>query len=49
MFDPRMLALYAARVSGSEILADRKGALLGALARQLVLGGRRARALAAAA
>src|SRR5205814_1933089 len=48
MFDPRMLALYAARVSGSEILADRKLALLGALGRQLVLGRRRARDLAAA-
>jgi flavin-dependent dehydrogenase len=49
MFDTRMLELYAARVSGSEILADRKAALLGALARQLVLGRGRARALGAAA
>jgi flavin-dependent dehydrogenase len=48
MFDDRMLELYAARVSGSEILADRKVALVGALARHLLWGRRRARALAAA-
>lgn len=33
LFDRRMQALYAARVSGSEVLADRKRALLGALGR----------------
>ena len=36
LFDRRVQQLYAARVSGSEVLADRKGALLGALARHLV-------------
>jgi menaquinone-9 beta-reductase len=45
MFDERLLSLYAARVCGSEILADRKLALLGALARHLLFGGRRAKAL----
>jgi hypothetical protein len=49
MFDPAMLALYAARVSGSEVLADRKGALLAALARHVVSGRRRAQRLAAEA
>jgi flavin-dependent dehydrogenase len=33
LFDERMQALYAARVSGSEVLADRKLALLSALGR----------------
>ena len=33
LFDRRVQELYAARVSGSEVLADRKAALLGALAR----------------
>jgi menaquinone-9 beta-reductase len=33
LFDRRVQALYAARVSGSEVLADRKRALLGALGR----------------
>jgi hypothetical protein len=33
LFDRRMQQLYAARVSGSEVLADRKLALLGALGR----------------
>ena len=46
LFDPRMLSLYAARVSGSEVLADRKLALLGALGRHLVYGRSRRRALA---
>ena len=36
MFDRRVQQLYAARVSGSEVLADRKGALLAALARHAV-------------
>jgi flavin-dependent dehydrogenase len=47
MFDDSMRALYAARVCGSAVLADRRGALLGALARHLLFAGRRARALAA--
>jgi flavin-dependent dehydrogenase len=47
-FDPRMLALYAARVSGSEILADRKLALVGTLLRHLAFGRGRAQALARA-
>lgn len=33
LFDRRVLTLYAARVSGSEVLADRKVALAGALGR----------------
>jgi menaquinone-9 beta-reductase len=49
LFDPRMLSLYAARVSGSEVLADRKLALLGALGRHLLYGRRRRRALGEAA
>ena len=36
LFDRRVQQLYAARVSGSEVLADRKGALLGALLRHIV-------------
>ncbi|HVV53479.1 MAG TPA: FAD-dependent monooxygenase [Polyangia bacterium] len=36
LFDRRVQELYAARVSGSEVLADRKRALLGALARHAV-------------
>jgi menaquinone-9 beta-reductase len=49
LFDQRMLQLYAARVSGSEILADRKMALTATFAKHLFLGRRRARALMAAA
>jgi flavin-dependent dehydrogenase len=45
MFDERMQQLYAARVSGSEVLADRKGALLGALGRHLVHARQRMREL----
>jgi flavin-dependent dehydrogenase len=45
--DARLRALYAARVCGSEVLADRKLALLGALARHAVTRGRRRAALAA--
>lgn len=48
LFDQRMLQLYAARVSGSEVLADRKLALAATFAKHLFLGGRRARALMAA-
>lgn len=48
LFDRRMQELYAARVSGTEVLADRKLALLGMLGRRVLWGGRRARALAAA-
>jgi menaquinone-9 beta-reductase len=36
LFDRRVQQLYAARVSGSEVLADRKGALFGALLRHVV-------------
>jgi menaquinone-9 beta-reductase len=36
LFDRRVQQLYAARVSGSEVLADRKGALVGALLRHAV-------------
>lgn len=45
VFDEEFLRLYAARVSGSEILADRKGALARVLARQLLWRGRRRRAV----
>jgi geranylgeranyl reductase family protein len=45
LFDRRMLQLYAARVSGSEILADRKLALTGTLLKHLFLGRVRARAI----
>jgi menaquinone-9 beta-reductase len=47
-FDEQMLRLYAARVAGSEVLADRKGALLRALAGHLIWRRPRSRALAAA-
>lgn len=43
--DRRMLNLYASRVSGGVVLADRKLELLGILARHLVLRGRRRRQL----
>ncbi len=36
LFDRRVQQLYAARVSGSEVLADRGGALVGALVRHAV-------------
>jgi flavin-dependent dehydrogenase len=49
MFDERMQRLYAARVSGSEVLADRKHELLAALGRHIVLAPSRLRALAARA
>ena len=39
--DRRMQELYAATVSGSEVLADRKGALLAALARHMLAAPRR--------
>jgi flavin-dependent dehydrogenase len=45
LFDQRMLQLYAARVSGSEILADRKLALTGTFIKHLFLGRGRARAV----
>ncbi len=48
LFDRRMLELYAARVSGSDVLADRKLALTSTFLRHLVLGRRRKRALIAA-
>jgi len=48
MFDERMQQLYAARVSGSEVLADRKRALLAALVRHALHARRRMRALGAA-
>ncbi|HVU49893.1 MAG TPA: hypothetical protein VHL80_04355, partial [Polyangia bacterium] len=49
MFDERMQALYAARVSGSEVLADRKGELLAALGRHALRARSRMRALATTA
>ena len=48
MFDPAVRALYAARVSGSAVLADAKPALVRALARHAVAAPRRVRQLAAA-
>ena len=48
MFDPRVRALYAARVSGSAVLADQKTRLLTALARQAVRAPARLRRLRAA-
>jgi flavin-dependent dehydrogenase len=48
MFDTRMQALYAARVSGSEILADRKRELLAALGRHVLHARKRLRDLGAA-
>jgi hypothetical protein len=45
MFDERMQQLYAARVSGSEVLADRKGELLAALGRHALRAPTRLRAL----
>jgi geranylgeranyl reductase family protein len=48
MFDRRMRALYAARVCGSAVLADRPGALLGALARHALVAPLRLRRLARA-
>jgi len=41
LFDARMLALYAARVSGSGVLADQKGALASALVRHIVAAPQR--------
>jgi flavin-dependent dehydrogenase len=48
MFDERMQQLYAARVSGSEVLADRKGELLAALGRHALRVRSRMRALGTA-
>lgn len=51
MFDPKVLELYAARVSGGLVLADHKRALMAALARHVFRGpgrNRKVRALAAA-
>jgi flavin-dependent dehydrogenase len=45
MFDREVQHLYAARVSGDAVLADRKPALLGALGRHLFLGRQRMTAL----
>jgi flavin-dependent dehydrogenase len=47
MFDERMQQLYAARVSGSEVLADRKRELLAALGRHLLHAKGRMRELRA--
>jgi hypothetical protein len=46
MFDRRMQELYAARVSGSTVLADRGLDLAGALVRHVVRAPRRLRRLA---
>ncbi len=48
LFDRRVQKLYAARVSGSEVLADRGGALLGALLRHAVAAPARLARLRAA-
>jgi flavin-dependent dehydrogenase len=48
MFDERVQSLYAARVSGSEVLADRKRDLLAALGRHVLHAPARMRALARA-
>ena len=45
LFDPDVLEMYAARVSGSEVLADQKARLYGALARHVVRWGSRRRQL----
>jgi hypothetical protein len=48
LYDDKMLELYAARVSGSLILADHKRELLAALFRHLTRSGSRRKALMAA-
>jgi menaquinone-9 beta-reductase len=48
LFDPDMLSMYAARVSGSEVLADQRWRLVRALGRHLRSRGARRRQLAAA-
>ena len=48
MFDPAVRALYAARVSGSAVLADAKPDLLRALARHTLAAPARLRRLLAA-
>lgn len=45
LFDPDMLTMYAARVSGSEVLADQKWRLLCAMGRHLAARRSRRRAL----
>jgi geranylgeranyl reductase family protein len=49
LFDPDVLEMYAARVSGSEVLADQKARLYGALARHVFRARRRNRQLRSAA
>jgi geranylgeranyl reductase family protein len=49
LYDDRMLELYAARVSGSLVLADHKRELLAALLRHLTQTGSRRKLLASAA
>jgi flavin-dependent dehydrogenase len=46
LFDPRMRELYAARVSGSKVLADHRGELLAALGRHVLAAPKRMRELA---
>ena len=48
LFDPDVLEMYAARVSGSEVLADQKLRLWRALAKHVAAGGSRKRQLTAA-
>lgn len=48
LFDPDMLRMYAARVSGGEVLADQPARLVRALARHLWSRGQRRRSLLAA-
>ena len=48
LFDPDVLDMYAARVSGSQVLADQKVRLARAMLRHVAKRGRRLRELAAA-
>lgn len=48
LLDPDVIEMYARRVDGTQVLADQKVRLVRALARQLVRGRRRRRALASA-
>lgn len=48
LFDPDVLEMYAARVAGTEVLADQKARLWGALVRHGFAAGRRRRELEAA-
>jgi hypothetical protein len=49
LFDPDVLEMYAARVSGSEVLADQKFRLWRAFAKHMAVSGARTRRLNEAA